>query len=157
MADSIISSPSFMKRPKFLVSGSGKFKLDDSSSSFHQSSEKTQLQMFLSDILESWQYLFVMSILTIWSLFSEDIKLASTDKTADDGFEVVISMIFFLFILEILVTAVAFPTEYLKIPHGFLRIKKEETYYQFIMKHILLGSFYFWFVLVLCFASTRVS
>eukprot|EP00605_Chrysophyceae_sp_TOSAG23-4_P002664 GSChrysophyteH1.ASY1.ANO1.2940.1 assembled CDS len=67
-----------------------------------------------------------MAIVTIWALFSDDLRTAAAPKSADDAFIGIISLAFFLFILEILAASFC-----------------KDDYLHFIRRSKF-GSFYFW-------------
>jgi hypothetical protein len=74
------------------------------------------LKQIVEVIVEGLPVTIVMSLFTIWALFSDDIRLSATTKEADTAFTVIISIAFFLFLLEIF--AVSFYKEgYLKLPN----------------------------------------
>ena len=83
----------------------------------------------------------VMSLFTIWALFSDSIRLAGTSLDSDLGFEVAISIAFFLFLLEIFFTSMYKP-EYINIPKW--QALEGETYQQTWIRRMTMGSFFFW-------------
>ena len=92
-------------------------------------------------IAESLPVTIIMSLFTIWALFSDDIRLAAADSTADEGFMVVISIAFFLFLLEIF--AASFYKEgYLCLPN--FTPAPHETKWDMVKRLCNFGSFYFW-------------
>jgi hypothetical protein len=91
--------------------------------------------------LESSFFTGLMSIYTLWALYNEDIKLAGTSKDADLGFEVVISIGFFLFLLEIAAQCFYKP-DYFKMP--IWKRKEDETDMEMWWRRAQIGSFYFW-------------
>ena len=97
--------------------------------------------------LESTPVVIVMSTITLWALFSDDIRQAGTYKTADLGFTVVISICFFLFATEILLASFAKGQDYLYIPPNQFRMKGEDLMSSLI-RRFSIGSFYFWLDLV---------
>eukprot|EP00606_Chrysophyceae_sp_TOSAG23-5_P000943 GSChrysophyteH2.ASY1.ANO1.1063.1 assembled CDS len=82
-----------------------------------------------------------MAIVTIWALFSDDLRTAAAPKSADDAFIGIISLAFFLFILEILAASFC-KDDYLVIPDQEMR--KGETALQHFIRRSKFGSFYFW-------------
>lgn len=92
-------------------------------------------------IAESLPVTIVMSLFTLWALFSDDIRTSSTDSTADEAFMIIISIAFFLFLLEI--GAQSFYKEgYLHLP-SFTSLPGETKWG--VAKRLLnFGSFYFW-------------
>ena len=105
-----------------------------------------RLKAGINTFIESTPVVITMSIITIWALFSDDIRLAATMKDADLGFEVVISICFFMFLSEIILASYAKGQEYLYIPDQ-TRLPKETAYQSFI-RRIKIGSFYFWLDLI---------
>mmetsp|Transcript_8812 Transcript_8812/g.13189 ORF Transcript_8812/g.13189 Transcript_8812/m.13189 type:complete len:887 (-) Transcript_8812:178-2838(-) len=92
-------------------------------------------------VAESLPVTIIMSLFTIWALFSDDIRLAATDIDADDGFEAVISIAFFLFLLEIF-AASYYKEGYLHLPS--LTPEANESYKDMFNRLCNIGSFYFW-------------
>lgn len=90
---------------------------------------------------ESLPVTIVMSLFTVWALFSDDIRLAATYKDADEGFMVVISIAFFLFFIE-MVAASYYKEGYLNLPN--LTASPDESFFDKIKRLISFGSFYFW-------------
>ena len=98
-------------------------------------------------LLEAQNVVKLMILFTLWSLFSNDIRLAVTPPQADIGFEIVISIIFFVFLFEIIILAYCKP-RYCSIP--FLRIRpapskdEESSWWSYFNRKFQFGSFYFW-------------
>ena len=103
-----------------------------------------QLKKKIDNFLESTPVVSVMSLITIWALFSDDVRLCATQLPADIGFEVVISICFFLFILEIILASYAKGQDYLYIPPNMFKILPGETLVTSIKRQLAIGSFYFW-------------
>lgn len=90
---------------------------------------------------ESSFFIGLMSVYTMWALYNDDIKLAGTSKESDLGFEVVISIGFFLFLFEIAAQCFYKP-DYFYMP---LQSRKEdETDMEMWIRRVQIGSFYFW-------------
>jgi hypothetical protein len=96
----------------------------------------------IANICESQPFQIFMTIISLWSLFSDDIRLSSTTKDSDLGFTVVISIIFFIFLFEIIAT-IYYKEEYFLIPSWSAR-KNKETNWRLWLRRIRIGSFYFW-------------
>lgn len=79
-----------------------------------------KIGVFIIFFLENSYSLTFLSILTIWSIFSDDIRLAATTKTADLGFEIVISMIFFIFLID-MILRIVFEKDYFTLPIFLLK------------------------------------
>lgn len=92
-------------------------------------------------VAESLPVTIIMSLFTVWALFSDDIRLAATKQDADEGFMIVISIAFFLFFLE-LIAASYYKEGYLILPN-FSSVP-EETFCDKVKRLTTLGSFYFW-------------
>jgi hypothetical protein len=92
-------------------------------------------------ILEHWSVIILMTAYTIWALFNDDIRLATTSKDADLGFEVVISIGLFLFAIEIAAQAFCKP-DYFLVPR-WERGPKEDLWDMW-WRRAQIGSFYFW-------------
>ena len=95
----------------------------------------------VASLIDSRPFVVVMSLFTIWALFSDDVRLVWTNKSEDLAFVVVISIGFFLFLLEIV--AASFSKE------GYLNIeswapKKGENITDTWTRRMRIGSFYFW-------------
>jgi len=82
-----------------------------------------------------------MSMWTLWALFSDSIRLAATDQSADSAFEIVISIAFFFFIFEIIFTCV-YKKEYGNFPDWTPR--PNESPLDLWIRRITFGSFFFW-------------
>jgi hypothetical protein len=83
----------------------------------------------------------VMSVITIYTLYQADIRLAATGKEADDGFLIVASIIFFIFLFEILLQSF-YKDGYCFIPKW--APEPGETLTETWWRRLQVGSFYFW-------------
>lgn len=99
----------------------------------------------LEKITESLPVTILMSLFTIWALFSDDIRLSSTDKSADNIFMIIITIAFFLFSLE-LIAACIYKEGYLNIPN--FEQFKNQNYIKNFQNILQIGSFYFWLDIV---------
>ena len=95
----------------------------------------------IENFAESPFFVSLMAVLTIWALYNSDIKFAATDKEADLAFEVIISIAFFLFVLEIGMSCVYKP-DYWWLPDW--KPLEDEEWYETWMRRCQVGSFYFW-------------
>ncbi len=102
---------------------------------------KEKWRQYVESVYESNTVVVIMSILTMWALFNNDIRLAATTKEADTGFEVVISVAFFLFILEIGAQSF-YKKDYLWFP-DWNPFPGESTFDTWV-RRAQFGSFYFW-------------
>jgi len=92
-------------------------------------------------VLESSPVVGSMAVMTIWALFSDDLRLALAAKWADTTFTVIISLGFFMFTAEILAASFC-KDDYLYIPTQ--EILPGETVLSSYWRRIGVGSFYFW-------------
>ena len=100
----------------------------------------------IASVMESYKFSFVMIVFSLWSLFSDDIRISSTTKAADVGFDAVISIIFFSFLFEIGVNCY-YKDDYFIWPNWNSEIVKE-TLWRTWLRRLQLGSFYFWLDLI---------
>ena len=101
-----------------------------------------QLKAKINDIIESGPFVLIMSILTIWALFSDDLRVASAKKDADVAFTAIISIAFFMFFLEIVLASYCKGQEYFYIPEQ-VNLPGESNWQAF-QRRAAFGSFYFW-------------
>jgi len=104
------------------------------------------LTSFCGYILESPLLIALLALFTIWALFNDDIRLATAPKEADYTFLVIISIIFFVFVMEIVMASI-YSSEYLGIPDWSPK-RDDETWNKFGTRVITVGSFYFWLDIV---------
>lgn len=64
------------------------------------------LKSKINDVLDSFTYTIIMTILTVFVLFADDIKNLSTDKYADDPFSIVTAILFGYFFIEFVVQCI---------------------------------------------------
>lgn len=95
----------------------------------------------VENVTESYAVVAVMSVLTMWAMFNDDIRLVATTKEADDSFEAIISVAFFLFVLEIFAQSF-YKADYLNWPEWTQQ--PDETYFAAVLRRMQFGSFYFW-------------
>ena len=98
-------------------------------------------KMYITKLLDNNIVVSFMMLLTMWALFSNDIKAAAAPKQADDGFAVVITIAFFLFVLEIILTCYVNPN-YIKLPDW--DPLPHETQMDTWIRRMTFGDFYFW-------------
>lgn len=103
--------------------------------------------------VETSHFITCIAVLALWSIFSDDIRLATTTKEADFKFEVVISVIFFILLLEILVTCY-YKDDYMCLPSILHKPKDNRgpATWKAFFKRFRLGSFYFWLDVVATFS-----
>jgi hypothetical protein len=109
-----------------------------------QTPKVSAFENFKRNLEAFWESKYViatMSVFTIWALFDNDIRLAVAGKDADLGFVIVISIIFFCFILEIFASAI-YKADYLMIPD--MKRRRYEPLLESIIRRLQIGSFYFW-------------
>lgn len=105
----------------------------------------SSLVRYVEIVTESLPVTILMSLFTIWALFSDDIRMSASTKEADVGFMIVISIAFFLFSLE-LIAGCIYKENYLCLPN-FTSIPNE-TWGQKLRRICNFGSFYFWLDLI---------
>lgn len=74
------------------------------------SSTKSQHGPFvnsLNSIIESWIFQTIMSLLTIYILFADDIKILTTDAYADVPFSISYIILMIIFLIELIMSAIA--------------------------------------------------
>ena len=99
---------------------------------------------YVKNVVESTVFISFMIILALFSIFSDDIRLSSTSKDADVIFEAVTSVIFFILLLEIMMT-IYYKEDYMTIPSFKKRAKdKGPPTWKTFIKRFRCGSFYFW-------------
>jgi hypothetical protein len=106
-----------------------------------QSQQMLRAKATVERIAESTVVTALMSLLTIWALYNSDIKYAATEKEADTAFEVIISIAFFLFILEIFAQCF-YKSGYWYVPKW--EPLDDEEWYDTWIRRMQFGSFYFW-------------
>lgn len=108
------------------------------------------INKYIQIIFESLFISILMSLLTIWALFSEDIRLSSTNKSSDFIFVVIISIAFILFLFEIILNCF-YKENYFNF-QLLLNLKYQRNYLNIMKKILLIGSFYFWLDLIATFS-----
>lgn len=103
--------------------------------------QKPYLQALVETVAESAPVTVLMSLFTIWALFSDDIRLASAPKEADEAFVIVITIAFFLFVLELL-AGCYYKEGYLHLPN--FTSAPNESFWDKVKRIGNFGSFYFW-------------
>ncbi len=83
----------------------------------------------------------LMSVITIYTLYQSDIRLAATGKEADEGFMIVASIIFFIFLFEIFLQSF-YKDGYCYIPSW--AAEPGESLTDTWWRRMQVGSFYFW-------------
>jgi len=91
--------------------------------------------------LEHMNTLVFMSSITMWALYDDDIRLSATTKSADQIFEIIITIIFFIFLVEIFLQSF-YKKDYLWFPPW--QPLSNETWVQTWIRRAQFGSFYFW-------------
>ncbi len=92
-------------------------------------------------IFDSLPVVIAMAVITIWALFSDDLRVAVAPKSADDIFTGIITMAFFMFIFEIIAASFC-KDDYLVVPEQ--KLLKNETIFESFVRRAKFGSFYFW-------------
>lgn len=65
--------------------------------------KSSKLKSSLAAGVSSPLCVFLTNLFLVWSIFNDDLRLAYTDIDADEAFVVIISIIFFLFLFEIVI------------------------------------------------------
>ena len=102
---------------------------------------KIRAKKTIEAFCESVPSTIFMTVITFWALYQSDIRLAATHKDADYGFMVVISIIFFVFLIEILLQCY-YKDDYINIPNW--APLPDETYLETWIRRMQFGGFYFW-------------
>jgi hypothetical protein len=97
----------------------------------------------VKNVAENTQLTIVMTIITIWALLDDDIRLAAAPKSGDIAFEVIISIAFFLFSAEILASCY-YKSGYLNLPKWSKLIDRSLSWSEWLENATNFGSFYFW-------------
>ncbi|RYY84828.1 hypothetical protein EON63_08530 [archaeon] len=118
---------------------------EDNDEPTHESLQWARFRVTCEKIGEHPAFSILMTILTFWALYQTDIRLAGTDQEADLGFEVVISIVFFVFLFEIGLQCI-YNDEYLSLPEW--TAQSDEFWYEIWPRRLKFGSFYFWLDLV---------
>jgi hypothetical protein len=82
-----------------------------------------------------------MTVLTLWSLFDDDIRMLATGPDADFGFMVIITIIFFVFWIDIF-AACLYRNDYFQYPD--IQKFSDPNPWVRISNFFTFGSFYFW-------------
>ena len=101
--------------------------------------ELTDLEKFkkrVRGIFDSMPAAIIMSVVTLWALFGDDIRVATASPEADAGFTVSLTICFFMFVIEFAAGCFASP-EYTNFTYDF------SSGEPFEWKHVP-GSFYFY-------------
>jgi class 3 adenylate cyclase len=85
----------------------------------------------------------------VWSLFNDDVRLVASDNADDIVFTSIISTLFFIFIVEIIASAI-YKVDYILLPEW--SVDPEETAFQRWQKLFQFGSFYFWVDIIATFS-----
>lgn len=101
------------------------------------------IQKYAELVGENLYFNFFMVLLTLWTLYQEDIRLAVVPKSGDTAFMIIASIIFFIYILEILILLM-YKDDYFNFSYFKDENSKEDSYLIFIQSFFLVGSFYFW-------------
>lgn len=86
----------------------------------------------------------IMTILTIYSLFSDDFRVVYTQSAeADAVFEILSSITFFCFLIEVSALAIVRFGDYFMWPTTFKRLPNEK-FGESLSRRLQIGSFYYW-------------
>ncbi len=109
--------------------------------SFLFSAKWAKMKARMQNVAEGPVVSSIMMIMTLWSLFDEDIRLYATKPEADLAFMVIISIIFFAFWIEIF-AACLYRNEYFQYPD--LSNFSDPNPRVRLMNYFAFGSFYVW-------------
>ena len=99
----------------------------------------------LAKIAEHKITVAITIVLTLYSLFSNDVRVSFThSEQADMVFEVISSITFFFFMIDITITSLGKFGSYFQWPETFQRGPREDLFSS-IQRRLQIGSFYFWF------------
>ena len=98
-------------------------------------------KLTIEEYFEHPYFVWFMAVLTIWALYSDDLRLAFSDENADLGFDVVITLTFILFLVEIFAQSF-YKADYLPIPEW--KRQPYESWFNCWYRRSQVGSFYFW-------------
>lgn len=90
---------------------------------------------------EHWSFTLLMAFATLWALYQDGIQFAGTEKSADHIFTVILSILLFLFAIEILLQ-MFYNDEY--FPYPTWKALPDETWAETWYRRSQIGSFYFW-------------
>ena len=108
-------------------------------------------QQVVKNVAENTQLTIVMTILTIWALLDDDIRLSTAPKSGDIAFEVIISIAFFLFSAEILANCY-YKAGYLNLPNWAKLKDRSLPWDEWLKNATNVGSFYFWLDIIATFS-----
>jgi hypothetical protein len=103
--------------------------------------EMVRLMKLVEYFAEHPYFVSSMAVLTLWALYGTDIKLAAAPESADLGFDIIMSVVFFMFLLEIILQSF-YKEDYLWLPEW--EAGPEESFGDLWMRRLQVGSFYFW-------------
>jgi class 3 adenylate cyclase len=118
---------------------------DDAPSS---SSRGSSVQERTLAFVDSTPVTSFMAVVTVYALYSDDVRVLAFDKSGDNVFIAFSSIAFFLFLLEIAVQCWC-RDDYLKIPgaqqrNGCSYGSTREERFKCLKSFVCIGSFYFW-------------
>mmetsp|Transcript_28112 Transcript_28112/g.63688 ORF Transcript_28112/g.63688 Transcript_28112/m.63688 type:complete len:862 (+) Transcript_28112:138-2723(+) len=105
------------------------------------SAEMLRAMKMVEYFAEHPYFVVFMAVLTMWALYGSDIKLAASPGSADLGFEVIMTVVFFMFVIEIILQCF-YKEDYMWFPDW--EALPEETPMYLWMRRLQFGSFYFW-------------
>jgi len=98
----------------------------------------------LNHVVDSKFVIGIMTILTVYSLFSDDFRVVYTQSAkADAVFESLSSVTFFCFLIEVSALAVVRFGDYFMWPKTFQRLPQEKLG-ESLSRRLQIGSFYYW-------------
>lgn len=106
-----------------------------------------KFQHLLRNFWENRKVVIIMGVLTVWSLFNDDIRIITAPEKADIAFTIIISIVFFIFVLEML-SILCYKKEYFLLPDCSVGQREERSIPAFLREKLRLGSFSFWIDLI---------
>lgn len=64
-------------------------------------------------IVESWYFITLTTIVTLWALFGDDIRQLCTDSNGDNTFYIIMLVCFGVFVVEIILASIGVPDYFL--------------------------------------------
>ena len=106
------------------------------------------VKAFLERVIDSTGYGIFVAIITLYALFAPDIVILAFDRTADADNEIIMSIVFFMFVVEVFLfvwlVSDYFPRPGCFSPEKRNQAKQSRSRFSACMSLIAVGSFYFW-------------
>lgn len=72
----------------------------------NEEKKKKTLKEFMNWLLEDWRYTIFMSLITVYVLFADDVKMITTEKKVDDLFSTLTVAFMSLFVIEFVISCI---------------------------------------------------